>query len=55
MMAKERPDVALVFRSVVKAHLGRDGQDNPRERQARIQKMIQDCVEKSEQQGRGEA
>jgi hypothetical protein len=54
MLAKERSDVALIFQTVVKAHLGRNGQDNPRDRQARIQKMIQDCVEKSAQQSRGE-
>jgi hypothetical protein len=54
MLSKERSDVALIFQTVVKAHLGRNGQDNPRDRQARIQKMIQDCVEKSAQQSRGE-
>jgi hypothetical protein len=53
MLRKERVDVAAVFRSVIQYHLGGRGEESPRERQARFQKAIQECVEKEPRSRRG--
>lgn len=54
MLDGESDDVATIFRTVIQMHLSHNDQDNPRERQSRIQRMIQDCVEKDSCQNRGE-
>lgn len=55
MLDGECDEVATIFKTVIKAHLGRNGQDNPRDRQARIQKLIQDCVETHSRKDCGES
>lgn len=54
MLSQERPDVAALFQSVIKYHLGGGPEDGPRERQSRMQKMILDVVENVSRGERGD-
>lgn len=55
MLNGESKEVVDLLRTVIKHHLGGDGQDNPRDRQAKFQKMIQDVASGSGDGGRQES
>lgn len=52
MLNGECKEVVDLLRTIIKHHLGGDGQDNPRDRQAKFQKMIQDVADGSDGGGR---
>lgn len=54
MLNGERKEVVDLLRIVIKHHLGGDGKDNPRDRQAKFQRLIHDIAGSSVDRGRKE-